>query len=167
MSFLSSLFGWLEDLLRDIWKAFKIVLPYIALALALWVGVVGALPLTWLGVSMIIPAGWVSALFFMGTSYLLAPEETTAVVSGAVEAIGDSVTAVVVAAGTTVGAGIGAIADASGISTWLIVGGLGVAAYLLLSNSNRDRNQSESLGGGNQGTADKPNFSEKGDALNA
>lgn len=158
MSFLNSLFGWLEDLLRDIWKAFKIVLPYIAIALALWVGLVGALPLTWLGITAIIPAGWVSALFFVGVSYILAPEETSAVVLGATEAIGDAVTVVAATAGAAVGTGVSALADSSGISTFFIVGGCALAAYLLMQN----RKDTDQISGSTSSSDDSSSRSSQG-----
>lgn len=139
MSWLSDIFGWLADLLSDIWQAFKGVLPYIAIALALWVGLIGALPLTWLGIAYTIPAGWTSALFFIGASYLLAPEETTAVVTKVVSAAGEAVTAVAAAAGAAVGSAISAVSESSGLTSLLLIGGCGLAAYWLVSSKEENK----------------------------
>lgn len=146
MSIFSKLFDWVGRLFSKIWKAFKKALPYILVAAALWVGFVGALPLTWLGLSTIIPAGWMSSLLFLGTSYLLAPEETTAVISSAAAAVGDSVTAVVSAAGEVaeatgdaLGSTLSAFMESSGL-LWIVIA---VGGWMLLKDGNSAASKSE------------------------
>lgn len=139
MSLFSSLFSWVGKVFTKIWKSFKKILPYLMIAAALYVGFVGALPLTYLGIATSIPAGWMSALFLAGTSYLLAPEETTALVSRAVTAIGDSATAAAAAIGTAAGSLASGFFSSSGLTTALVIGGVGLAAYLVLRNKQTDK----------------------------
>lgn len=132
MSFFDNLFSWIGKIFSKIWASFKKVLPYIMAAAALYVGFVGALPLTYLGIATSIPAGWMSALFLAGASYLVAPEETRGLVAKAVTAIGDSVAVAAAVVGTTAGTAISSFASASGISSYLVIGGVALLAYMML-----------------------------------
>lgn len=143
MSVFDSILSFISDVFTKIWRWIKKFLPYVLLALALYVAfMTSPLLIPLLGVS--IPAGWASAAIIAGVSFLVAPEETAALVSSAVSAVGDSAAAVAAAAGTAIGAGVNAVSDASGFSTILLIGGLGFLAYLLLSNSD-DENGSQAV----------------------
>lgn len=132
MSFFDNLFSWIGKIFSKIWASFKKVLPYIMIAAALYVGFVGELPLTYLGIATAIPEGWMSALLLTGASYLVAPEETRGLVTKAVSAVGDSVAVAAAAVGTATGAAISSFASASGISSYLIIGGVALLAYMML-----------------------------------
>lgn len=140
MSFIDSVLSFIGDIFTKIWRWIKKILPYLLLALALCVAFMAS-PLTIPLLGLVIPPGWASAAIIAGVSYLLAPEETAALVSPAVKAIGNSAAEVIAAAGTVAGAGLSALSDASGLSTLIMWGALGVLAYLLLTADRKEEEQ--------------------------
>jgi hypothetical protein len=84
MSFLKKIFSWLGKLFKKLIKLVKL-LPFILLALAVYLAFMTG-GLSFLG--MTIPAGYASAAIAVGASFLLAPEETKALVDKATNAIG-------------------------------------------------------------------------------
>lgn len=136
MSFLSDIWEWLSDLLSKIWKWIKDIIPYLLLALALYVGFMTGPGIAFLG--MLIPAGWTSAAIIAGVSFLLFPEETAALGSAAVAAVGKVAGEVASELGSTLGTGISALASASGISTLLLVAGAGLLLWLMMSGDDAE-----------------------------
>lgn len=142
MSVLSDIWDWICDLLSGLWTWIKDVIPYLLLALALYVGFMTGPGLTFLG--MLIPAGWVSASIILGVSFLFLPSETSAIMSDAVSAVGDTAGSVAAELGSAIGSGVSALVSSSGLSTLLwvaIVGGLG---WLLLSDNKKDADEQTS-----------------------
>lgn len=93
MGILSSLFGWISKLFKQLVSLFKKILPYLMVALAIYLLITtGGLPLAdWFGpafAGITIPEGPVGALLALGTSFLFAPDETAELVGNAVEAVG-------------------------------------------------------------------------------
>lgn len=140
--FFNSIFGWLGDLLTSLWQLIQKALPYILLALALFLAFSTAgLTIPLLGI--VIPSGWLSAAIVAGVSFLLAPGETAAMVNVAVDAIGDAVGNVVTEAAGIVGEGVSTFASASGISNLLLYAAIGVGLYFLLT-SDKDEEEKQS-----------------------
>jgi len=134
MGFLRKVFDWVAGLVSEIVSIFKKILPYVALAFALYF-MLASSPLTFtlLGADMSI-GGVMGACLAIGTSFLLAPDETTALATKLVQGAADVAEAVIVAAAGVIGAGVGALANSSGLSTLLIIGG-GLWLYMQMQKS--------------------------------
>lgn len=94
MGILSSLFGWISKLFKQLVNLFKKILPYLMVALAIVLLLTPAgLPLSaWFGAAfagVVIPGGVVGAMLAIGTSFLFAPDETAELVNDAIDAVGD------------------------------------------------------------------------------
>lgn len=142
MSVLSDIWNWISDLLSGLWTWIKDVIPYLLLALALYVGFMTGPGLMFLG--MLIPAGWVSASIILGVSFLFLPSETSAILSDAVSAVGDTVGSVAAELGSAIGSGVSALASSSGLSTILWVATAGGLLWLLLSDDKKNADEQTS-----------------------
>lgn len=125
---MDKIFDWIGDLFTKIWKIFKKVLPYIMIALAVFFTFGGSFIL----MGMVLE-GYAAAIAAMGISFLVAPEETTDVVTGVTESVGN-------AAGAIVAAGVGGLASGlvSGEGSWLLIAAIAVGAYFLFSGKEED-----------------------------
>lgn len=123
------IFNWLFDLLGRLWKLIKKILPYILLAMALYLAFVG--PILFLGLQ-----GVGAALGLAGASFLFAPGETAEVFSKAVAGVGDAAQAVVTEAGDLLGAAVDAVLSGTGIITALVAAGV---VWWLLSRRKKEK----------------------------
>lgn len=125
---MDKIFGWIGDLFTKIWKIFKKVLPYIMIALAVFFTFGGSIIL----MGMVLE-GYAAVIAAMGLSFLVAPEETTDVVTGVTESVSN-------AAGAIVAAGVGGLASGlfGGESSWLLIAAVAAGAYFLLSGREKD-----------------------------
>lgn len=167
MGILSGIFKFFKSLFKSIFNFIKRNWLWIAIALvvvavffpmvlpAIW----GALVSGWgLVASALTAVGssylalftglsfWEGVALAMGTAFILAPEETAAVVTSAAGAIG-----------TGVGALVGGVADASGLSgfgsTLAVAGCVGLGIYFL-SKRNRDKKKEGEVSGSEAVTAE-------------
>lgn len=131
-SFFSNIFSWISDLFESIWSFIKRALPYVLMAIAIYFSI-GALAPTFmagLGLASATAGGWAAAALALGASFVLAPEETAALYSGAVDAVGDVLSEVGQVAGNVVSDAVGSFFS-SDTGLWLLVG---VGVYFLLSS---------------------------------
>lgn len=119
---ISSIFSWLGDLFGKIWGLFKKILPYLLTALAIWFSLGLGIP------ALGLVGGWEAALLALGASFVLAPDETAALLSAGTEAMGDVLTTAGTAIGDAVGATGSALVSSSGL-LWIV---LGIGVYFLL-----------------------------------
>lgn len=128
---MDKIFSWIGDLFTKIWKIFKKVLPYIMIALAVFFTFGGSIVL----MGMVLE-GYAAAIAAMGLSFLVAPEETTDVVTGVTESVSN-------AAGAIVAAGVGGLASGlfGGESSWLLIAAVAVGAYFLFSKGGEDEEE--------------------------
>lgn len=129
--FLEQIFKALSSLFEAILNVVKRVLPYILLAAAAYLALcTGGISLAWLVPGTVIPSGWASAAVLAGASFILAPNETAAIVNSGVDAIGSVATNLATEAGqmlASVSEGV------LGLPLWaLVVGGVGL--FLLFRN---------------------------------
>lgn len=106
MNILNKLFGWIGKLFKKIWEAIKKILPYILLAIAIYLSLGGALTIPFTSTVL---QGTFHAMMVAGASFLLAPEETAELVSNAAHAIGDAASVVVSETVGVVTTGVGAL----------------------------------------------------------
>lgn len=134
-SFLSNIFSWISDLFESIWGFIKRALPYVLMAIAVYFSMGALAPsfMAGLGLASATAGGWAAAALALGASFVLAPEETAALYSGGVDAVGDVL--------SEVGQVVGNVASdtlesffSSGVGPWLLVG---VGAYFLLSSGKK------------------------------
>lgn len=140
------MFNWIGNLLKKIWEMLGPILAVLAIVCIVFapylVGLLGAgtafaasLPLwlTWIPglITAAASLGPIAcALGGLGLAYVFDGETVTSLVTGIADTVGTAV-------GTVVGSGIGALSSSSGLSTLLWVGVFGVAAYFLLSGSDK------------------------------
>lgn len=135
MSFLVNIFSWISDLFESIWGFVKRALPYICLAIATYF-TMGALAPTFmagLGLTSAAAGGWATAALALGASFVLAPEETAELYSGAVDSVGSVLSEVGQVAGNVISDTVGSFFS-SGVGLWIL---LGVGAYFLLSSDKK------------------------------
>lgn len=140
---------WIAIALVVVAVFFPMVLPAIWGALVSGWGVVAS-ALTTVGSSYLALftglSFWEGVALAMGTAFVLAPEETAAVVTSAAGAVG-----------TGVGALVGGVADASGLSgfgsTLAVAGCVGLGIYFL-SKRNRDKKKEREVSGSEAATAE-------------
>lgn len=140
MSFVSNIFSWISDLFESIWRFIKQALPYVLMAVALYFSM-GALAPTFmagLGLTSAVAGGWAAAALALGASFVLAPEETAALYSDAVDSVGHVLSEVGQVAGGVISDTVGSFFS-SGIGLWLL---LGAGAYFLLSSGKRETTNS-------------------------
>lgn len=136
-NFFTAIFSWVGDLFTKLWDLMKKILPYVLLALAVWFSLGLGIP------ALGIVGGWEASLLALGASFVLAPDETSALLSSGVTAMGDVLTT----AGTAVGDALGATASSLFTSSGLIWVALGVGAYFIWKGSkdtarNEEKSQS-------------------------
>lgn len=124
-NFFTAIFAWVGELFTKLWSLMKKILPYVLLALAVWFSLGLGIP------ALGIVGGWEAALLALGTSFVLAPDETSTLLSAGVAAMGDVLTT----AGTAVGDALGATASSLFTSSGLLWIALGVGAYFIWKNS--------------------------------
>lgn len=141
MSFLSTIFSWISDLFESIWGFIKRALPYVLTAIALYFSMGALAPtfMTGLGLTSAVTGGWAAAALALGASFVLAPEETAALYSGAVDSVGTVLSEVGQVAGDVISSTVGSFFS-SGIGLWLL---LGAGAYLLLSQDKKQTANSD------------------------
>lgn len=125
----SEVFSWLGDLFTKLFDMIKKILPYILVALAIWFSLGLGIP------ALGIAGGWTSALLALGASFVLAPDETAAILSSAASAMGDVLSTVATKVGSAAGDLTSSFASSSGIFTLALVG---LGMYLLLSSDDKD-----------------------------
>lgn len=130
------IFKWLFNLLARLWKLIKKILPYILLAMAIYLVAVG--PIVWAAVGLEL-SGTAAALGLVGASFLIAPGETAEVVSSAVDGVGDVAAKVVTEAGDLIGTAVSSVFGGSFL-TWLLIG----AAVLFVVPSRKRKEERES-----------------------
>lgn len=153
MSFLSDIFSWLGDLLNKLWDALGPLLavlaivfiafaPYLAPLIAAW-----TMPawLAWLPavVTAIAELGPIAcAIGGLGLAYIIDPDTTSGVVTGAAELVGSAV-------GTVAGAVVAGTAAALSSSPLVWLAGAALIAYFLLSDDG-DKQESRTATGGDR-----------------
>lgn len=125
----SEIFSWIGDLFTKLFSMMKKILPYILIALAIWFSLGLGIP------ALGIAGGWTSALLALGTSFVLAPDESAAVLSSAASAMGDVLSTVATEVGSAAGDLTFSFVSSSGIFTLALVG---LGMYLLLSSDDED-----------------------------
>lgn len=133
---LDDLFGWLFDLLADLWNMIKAVLPYLLIAAALYIAFIGPISLGWLVAGLEL-SGTAAALALGGLSFLFAPGETADVFAKTADAVGS-------AAGSIVEAGVAVVSDTLGsilTSGPMFAIFLSVLLFWLLSRKKREKEQ--------------------------
>lgn len=135
MSFLSNIFSWISDLFESIWGFIKRALPYVLMAIATYFTLGALAPgfMAGLGLTSAAAGGWAAAALALGASFVLAPEETAALYSGAVDSVGNVLSKVGQVASDVVSDTVGSFFS-SGIGLWIL---LGAGAYLLLSSDKK------------------------------
>lgn len=149
MSFLDDIFDWLSDLFTWIWDNLTLVLAICAILFIafapLMIAVVGpgtafaaALPsfLSWVPAMVQAAAAswWVAIPAGLGLAYLIDPEETKKLVSGAADLVVGTV--------DTVATGVvGAVSTAVTSSSLFLWGAVGLVAYLVLSSDSSSGDQ--------------------------
>lgn len=88
MGIFNTLFGWIGKLLKKIWNAIKKILPFILLAVAIWLALGLPFAIEALGIS--IAGTQANALLLAGASFLFAPQETGDVIGKALDSVGDT-----------------------------------------------------------------------------
>lgn len=124
---------WISDLFDGLWDFIRTYLPYILLACALFVLCVAPISLAWLGIAGAIEGAW-GAAFLAGASFLLFPDETSAIVVRSVDQIGSVAEEVVSEVVDTADAGVTGILSSS--SLWLLVGA--AALFFLVTSKDDD-----------------------------
>lgn len=143
MSFLSDIFSWLGDLLNKLWDALGPLLailaivfiafaPYLAPLIATW-----TMPawLAWLPAALTAVAelGPIAcAIGGLGLAYIIDPDTTADIVTGAAELVGGAV-------GTVAGAVVAGTAAALSSSPLVWLAGAALLAYFLLSDDGDER----------------------------
>lgn len=89
MSFFTKIFSWISKLLSKLFDLVKKILPIVLLAAAVWLGLGFGIPVAWLVAGALPLEGAGAALLLAGSSFLVAPGETSEVLSKAVGAVGD------------------------------------------------------------------------------
>lgn len=149
MSFLDDVFNWLGDLFTWLWDNLSLVLAICAILFIafapLMIAVVGpgtafaaALPsfLSWVPAMVQAAAAswWVAIPAGLGLAYVIDPDTTSSMVSGAAGLVVD--TATTVATGV-----VGAVSSAVTGSSLFLYGAIGLAAYLILSRPEKQSSQ--------------------------
>lgn len=134
-SFISNIFSWISDLFESIWRFIKRALPYVLMAIAAYFSLGALAPsfMAGLGLASATAGGWAAAALALGASFVLAPEETAALYSGAIDAVGGVLSEAGQVVGDVVSDTVGSFFS-SGIGLWLLVG---VGAYFLLSSGKK------------------------------
>lgn len=132
MDFISKIFEFITSLFNKVFSAIKKLLPYILLALAIWLslGFAFTIPFT----TFTIAAGYASALLVAGASFLFAPSETAEIVSKVATHVGDAVGSIVAAGVDVVTTGLGAM-----LTSPVGLLALGVGLYFLFGRSEKER----------------------------
>lgn len=137
MGFLHDIFDFIGNLFNKILETIKRVLPYILLAAAVYWGFGGTAFLsTIFGPTM---TGGAAAAIAVGASFLLAPEETVALIDRTAQAVGQAATAIVEAAVPVlqaVGDGLWSVLSSSPIF-WALAGYLGYKVFLADDNKRK------------------------------
>lgn len=156
MSFLDDIFDWLGDLFDWLMDHLLLVLAICAILFIafapLAVAVLGpgtvfaaALPsyLSWLPglVALAAESWWIAIPAGLGLAYVFDPEYTSDLVNGAAETIGDVAGTVGEGVGDAVGSTVSSFFGATS-GLWLY-GGIALAAYLLLSESDSEPREDE------------------------
>lgn len=128
------LLKWLFDLLARLWKLIKKVLPYILLAMAIYLVAVGPIVFAAVGLEL---TGTAAALGLAGASFLIAPGETAAAVSKAAEGIGDIAATVVTEAGGLLGT---AISSVFGGWSWIWLLAAAFVVFFVFSRREQEQN---------------------------
>lgn len=135
----SRVFSWIGDLFTKLFDMIKKILPYILIALAIWFSLGLGIP------ALGIAGGWTSAALALGASFVVAPDETGALLSSAASAMGDVLSTVATGVGSAAGDLTSSFATSSGLLTLAL---FGFGAYLLLSSDDDDPASSQySVGG--------------------
>lgn len=145
MSFLDDIFDWLGDLFTWLWENLSLVLAICAILFIafapLMIAVIGpgtafaaALPsfLSWVPAMVQVAAAswWVAIPAGLGLAYLIDPDTTSSLVSGAANLVVDTASTV------TTGV-IDAVSTAVTSSSLFIYGVIGLVAYLILSRPDK------------------------------
>jgi hypothetical protein len=122
MSFLSGIFDWIGRVLRKIFDVIKKILPYVLLGIAIWLAL--GLPFAIPALGILIEGTLGNALLVAGASFLFAPGETTELIGGALDAVGDAAVDVVETVVEVAGGAAGAV-----LGSPLVLAGLAFAAW--------------------------------------
>lgn len=137
MGFFDSIFKWISDLFSKLVEFIKKLLPIVMLCVALWFGFGGVWAPTIFGSTLTIE-GTAGVCLALGTSFLLAPDETAALVGRVAAGVADAAEKVIDAAVPLiqkVGSGIWDVISSNPLF-WLAAGYLG---YTLLTRDSGEK----------------------------